>query len=37
MSGVLKKTWDAKMQVSLDELLEKVKVNPRSHLSYLQL
>ena len=28
MSGVLKKTGDEKMQLSLDELLEQVKVNP---------
>ena len=36
MSGVSKKTWDAKMQVSLDELLEKVKVNPSIDTDLIQ-
>jgi len=36
MSGVSKKTWDAKMQASLDELLEKVKVNPSIDTDLIQ-
>ena len=36
MSEVSKKTWDEKMQVSFEELLEKVKVNPSTDTDLIQ-